>query len=174
MLPNLADFEEGTSMDQRDSEKKKVKIIFQIRAAREAHIWSKRNGVDGRRAIHRGHPLLVWVHSILTEHLRLSVLRVLLTAASHVEKHREGNNRERNDGSDNTYRVCGISHSFNSKSKLRDVPPTIAPTLVLLLPVLTLGKPVGSGTPVEPRGVEVLVRVLIGFGFSSGSPDQNL
>ena len=110
----------------------------------------------------------------------MSLLRVLLTAVSHVEIRHYGKNREGNDGSDNTYRIWRIRHSFSSKLKFRGAPPTIAPTFVPLL-VITSEAAVGSGPPVEllvPLGSEIvpplLVKVLIGFGFTSGSPDQNL
>ena len=43
--------------------------------------------------------------TIQTEQMRLSVLRLLLATTSHVEKDHDGNDRERNDGSTNSYCV---------------------------------------------------------------------
>jgi len=98
-IPNRRGSEEGTSMDQRDSEegalmgrrgsgRKMSKSFLGLRAARKTHVWRERNGGHGR-SINQG-VLLVWIQSILIQHLGLCLL---LAAVSRVKERHDGKNR---------------------------------------------------------------------------------
>lgn len=105
-----------------------------------------------------------------------------------VKERRNGENREWDDGTEDTCRTAyRVRSSRNSKLEVPDLPPTIAPVFFFFfLPEpleLLLELPVGLGEPVEVRVlvlrevlpgevVPVLV-VVISLGNSSGSPDKN-
>jgi len=98
-MPNRRGSEEGMSMDQRGSEEgalmgrkgsgsKMSKPSLGLHAARKTHVWSEKNGGHGR-SIHQG-VLLVWIQSILIQHLGLYLL---LAAVSRVKERHDGKNR---------------------------------------------------------------------------------
>lgn len=75
------------------------------------------------------------------------LLSLLLPTVPHIKEHCDGQNREWNNGTYNAYRICGVRFSYHSKSRCRDIPPTIAPTFV---------------PPFE--SLSVLLESFVGFG----------
>ena len=113
------------------------------------------------------------------------MLSLLLLTVAHIEEHGDGENREWNNGADNTCWISRVRSSYHSKSRFQDVPPTIAPVFGPLLESLSplLESFVGSDElPVEvlvlvkPRVdlPELLLTVLSGGGVTSGVPDDKL
>jgi hypothetical protein len=112
MSPNFGDSEEGMSMGRRGSGKKKCQGGL-LDLARKTHVWSERNRGDGG-CIHRGWALLVWIQSVWTQYLRLCLP---LATVSRIKERQDGKNRERDNCTDNTCRVCRIrSSSIRSQS----------------------------------------------------------
>ena len=82
----------------RRGSKKKIKTVPRLCTARKTHVWSERSGGNGR-IIHGGWALLVWIQSVWILHLWLWLLPATV---SHVKEHRDGEDHERNNGTDNT------------------------------------------------------------------------
>jgi hypothetical protein len=102
----------------------------------------------------------------------------VLSPVSHVKEDGNCEDRERDNGTNDTWLIFKVRSNYDSKSEFRGIPPTIGPTFG---PSSKLVAPVGPGELEEPVLVIVLLgpelvpvpTVLICFGFASGSPDQN-
>jgi len=155
MWLSSAGSEGGKLSDRTGSRKKTSRRISRLGAAQQTtYVWSELHGGHWRAA-HRGGTLLVWIQPVWVQDLLL--LSLLLLTVAHIEEHGDGENREWNNGADNTCWISKVRSSYHLKSRFRDVPPTIAPVFGPLLELSSLLLEPSVGSDWSP--VEVLVSV---------------
>ena len=58
------------------------------------------------------------------------LLSLLLLTVAHIEEHGDGENRQWNNGADNTCWISRVMSSYHLKSRFRSVPSTIVPSTI--------------------------------------------